>query len=314
MDGHDRRRNRLGYFEHTGVHDAHLAALGALGDRKLKRAKRKIGGGQSPGSRGRFLVGLQRSGNLGLKDEQLLLGQLLQSLLRDAEVLGQHVLGRVRHPIGEQDGGVLGKVAVVENQQELSAVGIQSLNRVRNSRGEIPKIVFLYVGDEALAVGVDRGDSRASIQHERPLRGGVPMEFAHAAGGEPHVHAGHGLGDLEFAYRHLARPSALVQPLVTEGEWIFERRHSARIRWRRIVGIGILRVQQRVCGAGGAFAIARLCGLSPAPRPRPQDPTPAAATAPELTSKKARRENFPSFCLSAIASPPRDGCMPALDV
>src|SRR5207302_7445995 len=121
---------------------------------------------------------------------QLLLRQLVECALRNAKILGQDVLGRVRHPVGEQNSGKLRKVAVIENEQELRAIGIQSLNRVRNSGGEIPKIVFRYVGDEAFAFVVDGGNPRASVEHIGPLRSGMPMEFADSAGRKPHIHAG----------------------------------------------------------------------------------------------------------------------------
>ena len=65
-------------------------------------------------------------------------GGSFESRLRKAEIFGQDVLRRVGHPIREQHGGKLRKVAVVENQQKLRAIRVQSLDGVRNAGGKIP--------------------------------------------------------------------------------------------------------------------------------------------------------------------------------
>jgi hypothetical protein len=57
---------------------------------------------------------------------------------RHAEILAQHVGRHVLEPVAEQEGVVLGEAAVVEHQQELAAVGIETLDRVRNAARKIP--------------------------------------------------------------------------------------------------------------------------------------------------------------------------------
>src|SRR5579864_3427716 len=121
----------------------------------LKGAKRKIVRGRCSISRSHLLVGLERSRYVSLENEQLLLRQIPESALRYAKVLAQHLLGRMRHPIGEEYGGVFRKIAIIKNQQELSAVRTQALDRMRNSRREIPKVAFSDVGYEALPFSVN---------------------------------------------------------------------------------------------------------------------------------------------------------------
>src|SRR5580700_11539725 len=142
MHGDDRRGDPLRYLELTRIHHAHFAALGAVGNRHLQRAKREIGFGWPPRSRRSLLVGFQWARNFALKNKELPWGKLVESLLRNAKTFGQHILGRVRHPIRQQNGGILRKAPIVENEQELRAIRIQSLNRVRNSGGEVPEIAF----------------------------------------------------------------------------------------------------------------------------------------------------------------------------
>src|SRR5713226_8406892 len=99
-----------------------------------------------------------------------------------------------------------------------------------NSGRKVPEIALLYVGNKALAVRIDAGDPRGAIQHVRPLRCRMPMQFPDAAGGESHVYAREGLRDCQLAHGHLARPPSLVQPLVCEREGILESLYAALVR------------------------------------------------------------------------------------
>lgn len=84
---------------------------------------------------------------------------------------------------------------------------------MRNARWEIPEIVFLHIGNETFAIGVDGSDAGAPIEHESPFGGGVPVEFANASCGEAHVDASHGFGDVEFANGDFARPPTMMKTL-----------------------------------------------------------------------------------------------------
>src|SRR4051812_38502213 len=118
------------------------------------------------------------------------------------------------HRVAQQDRVRLGKVAVVEHEHELAAIGVETLNRMRNARWKKPKVVFLYVGDKTLAVRVDRCDPRGPVKQDGPFGGRMPMQLPDAAGGEPHVYTRHGLGHGKLSNRHLARPPALIGPLI----------------------------------------------------------------------------------------------------
>ena len=233
MNRDDRRGNRGGHFKLAGIHDAHLPALRALRDRLLHGAKRKIVRRRPQRSRRDSLILRERTRNLRLKNEEFFLGHFFQGLLADAEILREDIARRVRHPVREKHGRIFRKVAVVEDQQEFGAVRIQSLNRMRNSGRKIPEISFFHVGHEAAAVGINRGDPRVSVEHDGPLAGRVPVQFADAACGEPHIHARDRRRDRQFAHRYLARPAAGVQPFVRQRERVLERLHAASVRARR---------------------------------------------------------------------------------
>src|ERR1700724_955200 len=100
---------------------------------------------------------------------------------------------------------------------------------MRNSRWKVPKVAFVHVRYKALAVRVNRGDSRASIKHEGPLRSGMPVQFANTSAGEPHVNPGYRFRDWQLTQRHLARPSSLVKALVRERKRVLKHRHRSRV-------------------------------------------------------------------------------------
>ena len=58
---------------------------------------------------------------------------------RQTKVVRQHIKRCVLQPVGEQKRFVLGKVAIIEDQQKF-ATSFQSLYRVRNAGREIPEI------------------------------------------------------------------------------------------------------------------------------------------------------------------------------
>jgi len=89
---------------------------------------------------------------------------------------------------------------------------------VGNASGEVPEVVFFYIGDKTFSVVVYGGDAGAAVEHESPFGGGVPVQFANATGSEAHVYASQGFGDGEFAQGDLAGPAAAVQALVAEAE------------------------------------------------------------------------------------------------
>ena len=90
--------------------------------------------------RGFDRVAGERAGHLPFEHVALVVRvgrQVGEGRLRHAEVLGQHRAWGVLEPVGQQEGLVLGEVAVVEDEQELAPL-LQSLKRVRDTRGEVP--------------------------------------------------------------------------------------------------------------------------------------------------------------------------------
>jgi hypothetical protein len=55
----------------------------------------------------------------------------------------------------------------------------------RRSCSSVPG-TFSYILDKRLPIVIERSDSRVAAEHNRPLAGVVPVQFAHAARGEPH--------------------------------------------------------------------------------------------------------------------------------
>jgi hypothetical protein len=125
----------------------------------------------------------------------------------ESEVPGEDVRRRVGEPVCQEEGLVLGEVAVVEDEQELTT-GIETLDRVGDARREVPQVATEHVRDEVPAGGVDGGDARRPGDHVGPLGLLVPVHLADSAGLEAHVDprelGRHG----ELARCHLAGPAA----------------------------------------------------------------------------------------------------------
>ena len=258
MHRHNRRRDRGGNFELAGIHNAHLAALAALRNRLLRSSKSKILRRRAQRTGSHFLILGQWSGNRRLENKFLPPHHLFHRLFTHAEIFGEHIVGRVRHPVAEQHGFVFRKVAVVEHQQKLAAIWIQPLNGMRNARGKVPEIAFRHVADKAFAVGIESRNARVAVEHKGPLRSGVPVQLADAACGQPHVDAGNRFRNRELPHRDLARPSALLHALVRDSEGIFESLHAARIRLRRQERVRILRIDRSIARTGRAGTLITL--------------------------------------------------------
>src|SRR5947209_1508702 len=82
-------------------------------------------------------------------------------------------------PVGDEEGLVLGEVAVVEDQQELAAL-LQPLDRVRDARWEVPQVSLANVVDEVAPLRGPRIDAPRSprIGWGRPSSG--PASGCHA--------------------------------------------------------------------------------------------------------------------------------------
>jgi hypothetical protein len=99
--------------------------------------------------------------------------------------------------VGDQEGIIFVEVTVIEREKEFAAVRIETLDRVRNACREIPEIGDAHIIDEIPPLRIDRGDAGGAVKHVGPFGLLVPMQLAHAAGVEPHVHARDGRSDAE---------------------------------------------------------------------------------------------------------------------
>jgi hypothetical protein len=80
---------------------------------------------------------------------------VLKDLRRQTEVLCYNGLGCVLDPLVQEESGILGEVATVEDQQELGAIFTQALEGVWVTGREIPQIALLQVVDERTTFGVE---------------------------------------------------------------------------------------------------------------------------------------------------------------
>src|ERR1700736_5936877 len=167
----------------------------------------------------RNLVGAERSRDRGWKDISLArVWRMPEKRGRHAKILAQHFVWRMLEPVGKQEGVVFVEVAIIKDQKEFAAVRTESLNGVGNARWKIPEIADAYIVDEVVPFRIDGGNTGGAVKHVGPLSGLVPMQLAHATGVEPHIHAGHTLGNAQLALRHLTGPTARRQPHMRIGK------------------------------------------------------------------------------------------------
>src|SRR6185369_11185728 len=111
------------------------------------------------------------------------------------------------------EGAELGKISVVENQNEAARLVPQALQQVRVATRKIPHVA----GIEIVRLGVslwigDRGTD-ATLEHERPFSSrGVPVQLAHYSRLELHRHAGDALGDGQLLDRYFFAKALAEHP------------------------------------------------------------------------------------------------------
>ena len=160
----------------------------------------------------RYVV--ERAGHLRLEDVELFLGDVGEGAFGHAEVLGENLFGDVGQKVRDQEGRILVKVAVVEDEEELATVPLESLKRVGDAAREVPDVALADIVLEGMTDLVDGGDSHPPFENEAPLIRNVPVHFADRSGLEPHVDAVQRLGDVQLSSGHLPGPAAGLQPIV----------------------------------------------------------------------------------------------------
>lgn len=69
-------------------------------------------------------------------------------------------------------------MAVIKNEEKLSAIGAEALQRMRMPSGEIPEIALVEIVHETTTVGVQCCDTDSAFEHVSPLGLGMPMQLA----------------------------------------------------------------------------------------------------------------------------------------
>lgn len=144
----------------------------------------------------------------------------------------------MRHPIGNAEGAEFGEVPIIERQNKMRAV-CQRLNGMAIAFREIPHVAGAEIRHLAFSLGIEDGDASMAFQHKRPFGGdGVPVQLAHAARLQRHVHARHAFGDRKLLDGGFARPAAGQAAFLAVGEFVF---------------IEMLRIGRRLIAAGGTI-------------------------------------------------------------
>ena len=121
---------------------------------------------------------------------------------------------------------------------------------MREAGGEVPEISRGDVVDKHLSVGLHHANARLARQHDGPLVGQVPVQFAEGPRFQPHVHAGQILRRRQLAGGDLVRPPAGLQPFRRQVVGVPQRTGVAGIGKRRHVRIGVLLENRRVFRTG----------------------------------------------------------------
>src|ERR1700683_4892158 len=111
---------------------------------------------------------------------------------------------------------------------------------MRVTRREIPEVSSLNIVNKHLAVGLHDADAGLAGEHNSPLIGGMPVQFAERARGEPHVDAGEILRRRKLALRYLVGPAAALHALRGEVEGVPDRTGVTVVGEWRSVCAGIL--------------------------------------------------------------------------
>ena len=121
---------------------------------------------------------------IALVDPPVVERNVLEGVHGLPKVLGKHLRRRVRKPIGHEQRVEFGGFAVVEGEDKLGAVGLQTQQRMGKAGGEVPEIALLHVGHLRTSVLVENRHPAVPVGHHRPFRLLVPVKLADAAGTE----------------------------------------------------------------------------------------------------------------------------------
>src|SRR6266853_7008793 len=145
---HNCRRNRR-HGEVLRVDDLHFAGRCYFARLYFLRAEVEAPSHHTGSLRRLILLVLQIRRKTCLKDVRRPLRHFVECRCRYVEVLREYVLGRVCHPVRNQESLEFIEIAIVEDEQKLASVWAQTLNRMRHSWWEEPKVALPDVVDKA---------------------------------------------------------------------------------------------------------------------------------------------------------------------
>src|SRR5207237_44004 len=100
---------------------------------------------------------------------------------------------------GYTKGTELGKITVVENQNEMRRLVAEAFEHVRMATRKVPDVARIKVVGFGLSSRVDHRGAHTPFQDERPFRSGcVPVKLAYNAGLKLHRYAGDSLRDRQL--------------------------------------------------------------------------------------------------------------------
>lgn len=141
------------------------------------------------------------------EDPELVSGDVVEGGNVGAEVFGEDGFGVAEEEFRGEEGVFLGEGAVVEDEEEFAAL-FEGLDAGRGSGWKESHVALFDVVDESFAVFVDGLDSSAAIEHQRPLVGFVPVQFAVGMWEKAHVNTSHCCCIGEIGDILLSRPSS----------------------------------------------------------------------------------------------------------
>ncbi len=133
----------------------------------------------------------------------------VEGLFGLSEVLGQQALRRVAQPVGDAESAELGKVAVIEDENEMTRFVAQAGEGMGVAAGKIPDIARIEVVDLGGAGRIERGGAHTSLEHEGPFRGGrMPVKLPRDTRLQAHGDTGDAFGDRQLCDRRLLAEAA----------------------------------------------------------------------------------------------------------
>src|SRR5580700_2291755 len=166
--------------------------------------------------------------HLARDDVDFFFRQLRNRFGRQAQVLRQHLRRRMRKPVGNTERTELRESPVVEDEQKVTLLRTDTLNRVSVSLGEIPYVAGSEIRDLGIAGRSDDGYAATAADHVGPFgRNRVPVKLAQGAWLQTHRNGGKTLRNGKLIDRMLTGRAGRTAPSLRLLQCEFEVRKVA---------------------------------------------------------------------------------------